>query len=468
MTRYARAADIFAAALELPLADRPSFVVQQSNGDEMLQADVMSLLAAHEKSQTFLEAPSAVTIGPYKILRLLGEGGMGSVYLAEDTRLGRKVALKAIARQIQDDETSRERLRREARVAAALVHPGIAVVYSLDEIDGHLFIASEYIQGETLRDALERGPLPLEDVLSIGRQLAGSLAAAHDGGVIHRDLKPENVMRTPNGTVKILDFGLAKATDAASAVATADGRPLTVAGAVFGTPAYMSPEQLRGEPATAASDIFALGVLLAEISSGAHPFGGRGAATFAKVLTQEPDLGAMPAALRPVIAGCISKAADERFRSAHEARAALDTIARGGVVRLRDRATALWWWQFHQAGACVFSTTLIVCVWLTLGRLPYADAFRILISALVGGTTATTLRLYILFSARMRPEDPTPIRAVIGARTGDVGLAWAAFASGYLQTTTHPVEAGLLMASAVVMVVISVVIEPATARAARR
>jgi serine/threonine protein kinase len=462
---YDAASEIVIAALDLAGVARAELVDERCRGDEALKAEVQSLLAAHERSGGFLEQP--LSIGPYKIIRLLGEGGMGRVYLAEDTRLGRKVALKAIAKRIAHDEKSRERLRREAQIAAALAHPNIAIVYALEEIDGDLFIVSEYIQGETLRDAIDRGPMPLEDVLSIGRQLATALAAAHDAGVIHRDLKPENVMRTPDGAVKILDFGLAKATGTNEAVATADAVHLTAAGAVFGTPAYMSPEQLRGEPGGRASDIFALGIVLAEIS-GAHPFGGRGASTLAKILTAEPDLGGVPAALRPVVAGCVAKISEERYRSAHEVRAALDTVARGGIVRLRDRATAFWWWQFHQACACVFSAALIVCVWLALGRLPYEFALRILISALIGGTTATTLRLYLLFAARTRPEDSPPLRVAIAARTADVSLAWGTFASGYFQTTAHPIEAGLLMAAAVVLVVLSLVIEPAAARAAHR
>ena len=224
--------------------------------------------------------------------------------------------------------------------------PGHRGRYALEEIqddlDGQLFIVPEHIQGETLRDAIANGPLPLTEVLTIGRCLADALAAAHDRGVIHRDLKPENVMRTPNGAVKILDFGLAKALDRHAASTT--GAPaLTAAGAVFGTPAYMSPEQLRGESAGAASDIFALGVLLAEISSGHHPFGGeRGTATMAKVLSAEPDLTHVPPALRPVIAGCVAKVADDRFCSAHEVRAATARQRSGGGSFIKSaRASSL-------------------------------------------------------------------------------------------------------------------------------
>lgn len=467
------------AALDLPAADRPSFVVQQSNGDEQLQQEVMSLLAAHARSETFLETPAAMptlaagaTVGSYRILGILGEGGMGVVYLAEDTRLGRTVALKAIAPQFTHDERWRERLRREARAAATLVHPGIAIVYALEEISddfgGQLFIASEHIHGETLRDAIATGPVPIGAALSIGRRLADALAAAHDHGVIHRDLKPENVMRTHDGGVKILDFGLAKRLKIESRrqdVLSAH----TVDGAILGTPAYMSPEQLRGEPASAASDIFALGILLAEISSRRHPFGGvHAAATMAKILSAEPDLTGVPDALRPVILGCVTKAADERFHSAHDVREAIDDVARGGTPQFGERTAAFWWWQFHQAGACLFSATLLLGVWLSVKRLPEEQADYVLIGAVLGSASGTTLRLFNWFAARMRPGLSGAPAVAIGARVGDEVLALATFLAGFYQRASHPVAAAFLMSAAVVMTIISVVIEPATARSAKR
>jgi hypothetical protein len=462
---YDLAAEIVVAALDLSGAARDQLVEERCRGDAALREEVRSLLAAHELSEGFLEKPTA--IGPYSILGVLGEGGMGVVYLAEDPRLGRNVALKAIARRFTNDAHARERLRREARAAAALVHPGIAVVYSLEEIDGSLFIVSEHIQGETLRDAIAGGPLALPEVISIGRQLAAALAAAHDSGVIHRDLKPENVMRTRDGVAKILDFGLAKATELESA--GSQGPALTAAGAVFGTPAYMSPEQLRGEPAGPASDIFSLGVLLAEISSGRHPFGGeRGPATMAKVLSSEPDLTGVPPALCPVIVGCVTKVADERFRSAHEVRAAIETVARGETPRLANPSSAFWWWQFHQAGASLFSAVMIVCVWLASDTLPKDYADGVVIGALIGGVAAATLRLYIWFAARQRPDERTPRAAVYAARTADEVLALAAFLAGFYQRTTHPIAAGFLMAAAVVLTLVNIVVEPSTERAAKR
>jgi serine/threonine protein kinase len=472
VSQYARATEIMLAALDLAEHERHAFIERESQGDAALAAEVRSLLAAHARSESFLETAAAMPgliagqqVGAFRILGTLGEGGMGVVYLAEDTRLGRKVALKAIAPQFSDDESWRERLRREARAAAALIHPGIAVVYALEEVDGRLYLVSEHIQGETLREAIASGPLPLSDVLAIGRRLSEALANAHDAGVIHRDLKPENIMRSSDGSVKILDFGLARFVDGADG----KGAALTVAGAVFGTPAYMSPEQLRGETAGPASDIFALGVLLAEIAGGVHPFGGeRGTATMAKVLTSEPDLAAVPAGLRPVIACCLAKLSEDRYRSAHEVRAAIDTIARGQTPRIAGRASAQWWWEFHQGGACAFSATVLLMVWLSFSALPRQFNELILIPAIIGAAVATTLRLYNLFQARTRPNEPASNRASAAARVGDVILAGSAFVAGYVQTADHPIAAAFLMSSAVVMVIIGLVIEPATARAANR
>ena len=196
-------------------------------------------------------------IGHYLIRGVLGEGGMGVVYLAEDSRLGRTVALKAVAPQYVGDPARRERLRREARAAASLQHPGIATVFALEEIDDHLYIAGEYVPGETLRDELARGPLTPARAVETMLAIARALAVAHERGVIHRDLKPENLMRTPAGDMKILDFGLARVHDPVSTDAT-----LSAEGSVLGTPAYMSPEQIRGKTVDGRADLFALGVVL--------------------------------------------------------------------------------------------------------------------------------------------------------------------------------------------------------------
>ncbi len=220
------------------------------------------------------------SIGPYRIDREIGRGGMGVVYLAEDTRLHRSVALKALAPALLVDAKQKERLRREARAAASLSHPSIATVYALEEFEGDLYVVSEYVRGGNLRAYLEKGPLPLATLLEVAVQTAEGLAAAHEKGVIHRDLKPENIVRYEQGNVKILDFWIAL-------LSTPDPgtQRLTEVGTLIGTPAYMAPEQLEGESVDFRSDIFAFGILLYELACGSNPFESQTAiSTIARIL----------------------------------------------------------------------------------------------------------------------------------------------------------------------------------------
>src|SRR5690606_10401336 len=206
---------------------------------------------------------------PYRIVRDIGRGGMGIVYLAEDTRLGRRVALKALPPDVAANPELRQRLRREARAAATISHPTIATVYALEEIDDHLFIVSEYVDGETVRHALARGPMAPARALGVVIQTARALGAAHDAGVVHRDLKPENVLLTAAGDIKVVDFGIAH-------LEGSDATRLTRAGAMLGTPAYMAPEQLLGHDVDGRADIYAFGVLLNELLTGRHPLASGG------------------------------------------------------------------------------------------------------------------------------------------------------------------------------------------------
>ena len=192
-------------------------------------------------------------IGPYRIVEEIGRGGMGVVYDAEDTRLRRTVALKALPAEYARDPVRRERLTREARAAAALTHPSIATIYALEEHDGSLYLVSELVRGQTLRDELARGPLPPERLLPTLIELASGLAAAHAAGIVHRDFKPENIVRCLDGRVKILDFGLARL--------AANETRLTQTGTALGTPGYMPPEQLAGQDVDARTDVFAFGVV---------------------------------------------------------------------------------------------------------------------------------------------------------------------------------------------------------------
>ena len=246
--QWRRVNDIFHQALDQPADRRRAFLDQACEGDRVLAAEVASLLAAHDQAAQFIERPAVIeaapaippeptltpgqALGQYRIDRVLGRGGMGVVYLADDLRLGRKVALKALAPELMGNPAHRDRLQREARAAAALSHPGIATVYALEEFDGQAFIAGEYVAGHTLRDELDRGPLGPERTMATAALIARALAAAHDQGVVHRDLKPENVIRTPNGDVKVLDFGLARIRDVPAEAGAATSR-------FMGTPSYM-------------------------------------------------------------------------------------------------------------------------------------------------------------------------------------------------------------------------------------
>src|SRR4029450_19063 len=208
--RWQRIGAIFEEVLAAPPHAREA-MIRDSGEPEDVQDELRSLLQAHEGGEQFMEPPSPFTegaqIGAYRIVRLIGRGGMGGVYLAEDTRLHRQVALKALPPHLFKDERMRWRLRKEAQAAAALSHPSIATVYALEEIGDQLLIATEYLEGRTLRDELENGPLTLPLAMATALDIARALAAAHERGVAHRDLKPENIVRLTNGTVKILDFG---------------------------------------------------------------------------------------------------------------------------------------------------------------------------------------------------------------------------------------------------------------------
>ena len=259
--QFRRARNLFEQALDLQPPDVAAWLQGEASHDETVRAEVLSLLEHHSRAGSFLSAPvverlpgllsadrtfePGTTLGWYTIQRELGRGGMGCVYLATDTKLGRTVALKAVASRFTGDPSQRERLRREARAAALLAHPGICTIYALEEIDGELFIASEFIEGRTLREEIATGDRPpLNRLVQVAHELSAALGAAHAKGVTHGDLKPENVMRGVDGRLKILDFGLARLeTPSTSGAATHVTQP----GALVGTPAYMAPEQLNGE-----------------------------------------------------------------------------------------------------------------------------------------------------------------------------------------------------------------------------
>ena len=283
---------------------------------------------------------SGARLGLYEILAPLGQGGMGEVYRARDTKLGREVAIKVLPEAWACDADRAARFEHEAQVLAALNHPHIAALYGTDQSAGRHFLVMELVEGETLAERLERGPLPVKDALTIAHQIAEALEAAHEKGIVHRDLKPANVKITPNDQVKVLDFGLAKAMDPVagfSPAANLTNSPTlsmmaTQAGVILGTAAYMSPEQAQGLAADSRSDVFSFGSVLYEMLTGRQPFqGDTAAALLASVLVREPDLDALPPNLNPrlpeLLKRCLEKNPKRRWQAVGDLRAEIETIA---------------------------------------------------------------------------------------------------------------------------------------------
>jgi serine/threonine protein kinase len=296
----------------------------------------------HNVSRFQMSLPSR--LGPYEIRAKLGAGGMGEVYLAEDTRLKRQVAIKILAAGPVADEQGRRRLVREAQAAAALDHANICSIYDVSEQDGRTFIVMQHVQGDTLAARIHGNRPPLSEALDIACQVADGLAEAHARGIVHRDIKPQNIMITARGQVKILDFGLAKATaDGAAESEVAETHSLlTEAGAIIGTAPYMSPEQVKGQALDARSDIFSFGAVLYELLSGHRAFGaGNFAEMISAVLTSDPPPlaahgVAAPPGIERVIGQCLQKNREQRYQTMREVRLELESVRRAlesGVIQ---------------------------------------------------------------------------------------------------------------------------------------
>ena len=274
---------------------------------------------------------SGTKLGHYTISSLIGKGGMGEVYQAKDETLGRQVAIKVLPKEFAQDAERVARFRREAQLLASLNHPNIAAIHGLEETDGKHFLVLELVEGDTLADRLRRGAIPVEESLKLALQITEALEAAHEKGVIHRDLKPANIKLTPDGKVKVLDFGLAKAfAGDGSEVDVANSPTLsmqaTQQGIILGTAAYMSPEQARGNDADLRSDIWAFGCVLFEMLTGRQTFeGGTVSDIMAGVLAKEPKWSSLPANLHPrirfLLERCLEKEAKDRCQGVAEARA---------------------------------------------------------------------------------------------------------------------------------------------------
>src|SRR6266498_834749 len=351
--RWEQVGKLYQAALGLPPAERETFLDDACADDAAMRREVESLLAAEDNAGSFLAAGAmkdaakmlvedkslllvGKELGHYRVLSLLGSGGMGEVYLAEDTRLRRKVALKLLPAELTANRDRLRRFEQEAQAASALNHPNIITIHEIGQVDGLNFIVTEFIEGETLRQRLATGQMNLPAALDVASQVASALTAAHAAGIVHRDLKPENIMIRPDGLIKVLDFGLAKLTEPPTA--NVDSEAPTVArvnnkmGMVMGTAQYMSPEQARGLKVDARTDIFSLGVVLYEMLAGRAPFAGETTADIISVLLQkEPQpISTLaldtPAKLQSIISEALRKDKDERYQTVKDLLIDLTTL----------------------------------------------------------------------------------------------------------------------------------------------
>jgi serine/threonine-protein kinase len=343
--RWEKIVDLAEAATELGIEEREAFLDKACAGDDAMRCEVESLLASDQQAESFIEAPAFRTaaeliaedldgsmidqeVGLFKIVGSLGAGAMGEVYLALDTRLGRKVALKFLPSHFTNDKARVRRFEREARAASTLNHPNIIIVYKIDQSCGLHFIATEFVEGETLRQHLKSRRLTVAEALDVAIQAASALEAAHQAGVVHRDIKPDNIMVRPDGLIKILDFGLAKIFDQRHETPESSGsiepKSSTQTGAVLGTPYYMSPEQARGLNVDGRTDIFSLGVVIYEMLTGRKPFEGETPShVVVAILEKDPppiseSSPGISTDLENVVSRTLEKDAQARYQTARE------------------------------------------------------------------------------------------------------------------------------------------------------
>ncbi|MBI4466748.1 MAG: protein kinase, partial [Acidobacteria bacterium] len=434
------------------------------------------------------------TVSHYRIEEKLGEGGMGVVYRAQDIRLGRSVALKALTPEFARDPARRKRFQQEARAAASLTHPGIAAVYALEEVGEDLYIVYEYVRGQNLRGLVTRGDLKLEGLLDIATDVAAALAAAHAQGVVHRDIKPENIIRTPEGNTKILDFGLARFQPGSLDSAT-HSAGLTDTGSIVGTVAYMSPEQLEGREADFRTDIFSFGVLLYELATGVRPFEGTSpASTIARILTTEPvpmiqRNPVTPPELDRIVRKCLRKRPEERYQSTRDLLVDLETLRRDtSAVRppavaappeeveasLLGRAFSVYgatprrWWELNHLFCILGASIPVVIAWKVKEWVPGTWGLGLFFTVLVFVAALVTLRLYLLVTAAFIPSAlPNEVRRVEPWQWRvDLAFMVVLLVMAGQIATSHTAAAALLLVLAIAGIVVRLLVEPAIARAA--
>ena len=389
--RWQQIEDVFHEAATRDGQSRAAFLEEACGSDVELRREVESLLASLHESESFLESTvqdaaqaylhqqATPSIGPgscfgqYRVIRTLGIGGMGEVYLADDTKLKRKVALKVLAEPVTRNGASLRRFEQEAQAVSALNHANLLTVFDLCQQEGRYFLVTEFVEGETLRQILKRGPLPQAEAVEIATQIAAALSVAHASGVIHRDIKPENIMVRPDGCVKILDFGIAKLTEPPERDGAQRTTPIpsanTITGTVLGTPRYMSPEQARGLGVDARTDIFSLGAVFYEMLTGRPAFAGETQSDLiADILRGDPppinrSLPGAPKALQSIISRALAKDREERYRKAEDLLADLQRFRRDGEIQRRLQIHRLSWLVF-----AVLVVGLVIGFWVVRER----------------------------------------------------------------------------------------------------
>jgi serine/threonine protein kinase len=480
--QHRRARDLFEAALDRDPSDVVRWLEVSEPDDGDVRAEVQSLLEHHSRAGSFLTQPLAeaapqlleeeltlepgTVLGSYTIIREIGRGGMGRVYLAGDGKLGRTVAIKALAPPLTRNPVHRERLRREARAAAGLTHPGICTVFALEEFEGDLYIVTEFVGGHTLRDEIP-GPRPSANaIVTTGRELAAALASAHVKGITHRDLKPENVMRLSDGRLKILDFGLARVESGGGAQATLTA---AVPGALAGTPAYMAPEQIEGGAVGPPADVFAFGVLMYEWITGVHPFQAASSlATLARVIDSNPEplaaRAGVPRWVSDIVDRCLKKAPGDRFASASGLAAAFERP--GSDVRYAPGTST--WWRVHQLAAMTLYVVATTRAWQIKEWIHSSAAARwafvlMGIAASVGGI----VRGHLIFTDVMNRSHLTremrrTRRTLIIA---DLLMALTLAVDALLLAPSQPLAAVLTILVATGIALAAILMEPATTAA---
>jgi Tol biopolymer transport system component len=431
--RWRRIDELCHAALERDASDRPAFLATACAGDQALRAEVEGLLEHAQTAEGFLVTPIGALaadalvaslsaslvgrhVGPYEILSRLGAGGMGEVYRARDTQLGRDVAIKVLPPVFTADPERLTRFEREARLLAALNHPHIGAIYGVEPIDGGRALVLELVEGETLAERLAGGAIAMAAALAMARQIAGALEAAHEKGIVHRDLKPANITITPAGVVKVLDFGLAKVGAAGSERERSQSPTITIGGTqeglLRGTAAYMSPEQARGQPVDKRTDIWAFGCVLFEMVTGRMAFPGDTVSDhIAAILERAPDWTRLPVATPPdiqrLLRRCLEKDQGRRLHDIADARIELEDVAsrdREDTRADRDAsAGAMRTWRALAGGSvaltAVLAAMLTVALWgrwrastSTSGRAPV----HFLLSEKVPALTTVALRSFAI------------------------------------------------------------------------